>query len=122
MRSVLACDKTEYECSNSVDAKQTWLALLLAYVRKRANVDCLMLGLNARQKSVLNLYHHHIVALVEDKPLGLTTTPLSGHFNQSYLGDNSTLPYCNETFLVSEFDGDIGRIIWKARDAIPQFQ
>jgi len=59
--------------------------------------------------------------LVEDKPLGvLTTTPLSGHFNQSYLGDNSTLPYCNETFLVSEFDGDIGRIIWKARIAIPQ--
>ena len=59
--------------------------------------------------------------LIEDKPLGvLTSTPLSGHFNQAYLGDNSTLQYCNETFLMSEFAGDIGRLIWKARDAIPK--
>jgi len=56
-------------------------------------------------------------AVIEDYPkLGVAmSTPLSGHFNRH---NNVLLQDCNETYLMSQFNEDIGSLIWSARDAI----
>ena len=58
--------------------------------------------------------------VIEDYPkLGIaTSTQLSGHFKRH---NDVLLQDCNnETYLMSEFNEDIGRLIWSARDAIPK--
>ena len=58
--------------------------------------------------------------VIEDYPkLGVaTSTQLSGHFNRHH--DILSLQDCNESYLMSEFNEDIGSLIWSARDAIPK--
>jgi len=57
--------------------------------------------------------------VIEDySNLGIaTSTQLSGHFNRH----NNVLPQdCNETYLKSELNENIGSLLWSARDAIPK--
>ena len=59
-------------------------------------------------------------AVIEDYSMlgAATSTQLSGHFNRHH--DILSLQDCNESYLMSEFNEDIGSLIWSARDAIPK--